>query len=50
MGNIEMEVFTRKIENEISDSKAEGKLNIEYDIHLHGLTEGKNVIDIEILQ
>ncbi len=49
-GNIEMEVLTQKITNEIDTQKVEGKLDIVYDISLQGLTEGRNQINIEILQ
>ena len=49
MGNIEMEIFTQSIKNSINSTKAEGQLNIEYDINLLGLTEGRNTINIEIM-
>ena len=48
-GNIEMEVLTKKIENGINKKDATGFLNIEYDISLQGLIEGKNNLNIEIL-
>ena len=49
MGNIEMEILTKSITNSIDIEKGQGKLNIEYDIHLSGLSDGKNVINIEIM-
>ncbi len=48
-GNVEMEVVTKKIENALNKSCASGFLNIEYDISLSGLTEGRNKLNIEIM-
>lgn len=48
-GNIEMEVLTKNIENELNKTEATGFLNIEYDISLSGLVEGRNKLNIEIM-
>lgn len=48
-GNIEMEILTKKIENTLSRSDAAGSLDIEYDISLQGVAEGKNKLNIEVM-
>ncbi len=48
-GNVEMEVVTKKIENALNSSRAAGFLNIEYDISFSGLAEGRNKLNIEIM-
>lgn len=48
-GNVQMEVVTKKIENTLNTQDVTGFLNIEYNISLQGLLEGRNKINIEIL-
>lgn len=49
MGPFEMEVLTNDIKNNILN-KGEGSLDIDYDISLKGLSEGRNLLKIEIMQ
>lgn len=48
MGNIELEILTKQINNTISDT-AKGSIDIEYDISLQGLVEGRNKMNIKIM-
>ena len=47
-GAFEMEVLTNDIKNNILNI-GEGTLDIDYDISLKGLSEGRNMLKIEIL-
>ena len=47
-GAIEMEVLTNEIENNLS-SEGRGSVNIDYNISLKGLTEGRNRLNIEVM-
>lgn len=47
-GPFEMEVLTNDVKNNIL-SKGEGSLDIDYDISLKGLSEGRNMLKIEIM-
>lgn len=48
-GNFDMEVLTQEINNKLVKGEAKGFLDIEYDISLKGLSEGRNKINIEIM-
>lgn len=48
-GPFEMEVLTNDIRNNILN-KGEGSLDIDYDISLKGLSEGRNHLKIEIME
>ncbi len=47
-GPLEMEVLTNDIKNNILNI-GEGTLDIDYDISLKGLSEGRNMLKIEIM-
>lgn len=47
-GPVEMEVTTNSLTNNISFENG-GKLNIDYNIALIGLAEGRSVLDIEVM-
>ncbi|MDR3072364.1 MAG: DUF1934 domain-containing protein [Clostridiales Family XIII bacterium] len=47
-GSVEMEVLTNKIDNHILDT-GEGTLDIDYNISLKGLAEGRSKLSIEII-
>ena len=47
-GAIEMEVLTNEIENTLS-IEGKGSVNIDYQISLKGLTEGRNRLNIEVM-
>ena len=47
-GPVEMEVTTNSLTNNLSFEKG-GRLNIDYNIALVGLSEGRSVLDIEIM-
>ena len=47
-GSIEMEVLTNEIENNLSKD-GKGSVNIDYDIILKGLSEGRNKLNIEVM-
>ena len=47
-GPIEMEIMTNNITNNLSFEKG-GSLNIDYNIALVGLSEGRSVLDIEVM-
>lgn len=49
-GAIEMEVLTNDIINNINRIEGKGSLNIDYNISLKGLAEGRSLLDIEILE
>ncbi len=48
-GSFDMEVLTTDIHNNLN-SEGYGKVVVGYDVSLHGLDEGRNEIDIEIMQ
>jgi len=47
-GAIEMEVLTNNIESSLS-AEGTGSVNIDYNISLKGLTEGRNSLNIEVV-
>ena len=47
-GAVEMEVLTNEIENNLS-VEGKGSVNIDYNICLKGLTEGRNKLNIEVM-
>ena len=47
-GPIEIEVLTNNVVSSITEEGG-GNINIDYDISLKGLTEGRNVIDITLM-
>ncbi len=47
-GPVEMEVTTNSLTNNISFEKG-GRLNIDYNIALVGLSEGRSILDIEVM-
>ncbi len=47
-GPIEIEVLTNDVISSITE-EGSGNINIDYDISLKGLTEGRNVIDITLM-
>lgn len=48
-GSIEMEVLTNDVTNNIRRADGKGSLNIDYEISLKGLSEGRSKLDIEII-
>jgi len=48
-GSVEMEVLTNDIINKIEKTEGRGSLNIDYNISLRGLSEGRSILDIEII-
>ncbi len=48
-GAMDMEVLTTAIKNELSP-EGFGRITLDYNISLQGLSEGRNRLDIEILQ
>jgi len=48
-GSVEMEVLTNDIVNKIEKSEGRGSLNIDYNISLRGLSEGRSILDIQII-
>ncbi len=46
-GELDMEVLTSSIENNISPEGL-GTITLDYDVSLHGLSEGRNRLDIEV--
>lgn len=47
-GSVEMEVLTNKVVNKI-EKTGKGSLNIDYHISLRGLSEGRSILDIQII-
>ena len=43
-----MEVLTYKIINDLEPDEGKGKLFIDYEISLKGLTESRSLLDIEV--
>lgn len=48
-GAVELEVLTNDIVNNLVYEQGKGTLNIDYDISLRGLTEGRSKLNIEII-
>jgi len=48
-GSVEMEVLTNEVINKIEKIEGKGTLNIDYHISLRGLSEGRSILDIEII-
>lgn len=48
-GSVEMEVLTNDVVNKIEKTEGKGSLNIDYHISLRGLSEGRSILDIEII-
>ena len=48
-GSVAMEVLTNNIVNKIEKDEGKGSLNIDYHISLRGLSEGRSILDIEII-
>ena len=49
MGLMEIEVLTRKVKNLMDEELKTGKLDIEYDVSLGGVAEGKNKLIIDVM-
>ena len=49
MGIMDIEVLTRSIKNQIDKETATGKLDVEYDVSLGGVAEGKNRLIIDVM-
>lgn len=47
-GNFKLEILTKKLDYQIRDDEAEGKISLIYDISIQGLKESSNSLDIEI--
>lgn len=47
-GAVEMEVLTNKIVNRIEPDELTGSLYIDYDVALKGISEGRNMLNIEL--
>lgn len=47
-GSVEMEVLTNEVVNKI-EKTGKGSLNIDYHISLRGLSEGRSILDIQII-
>lgn len=48
-GNMEMEVLTSQVENNLSE-EGYGQINIDYHVSLGGMAEGRNRLKIEVMQ
>lgn len=48
-GSVEMEILTNDVINKIQRKEGTGSLNIDYHISLKGLTEGRSILDIQIM-
>lgn len=48
-GSVEMEVLTNEVVNKIEKIEGTGSLNIDYHISLRGLSEGRSILDIQII-
>jgi len=48
-GSVAMEVLTNDVVNKIEKIEGKGSLNIDYHISLRGLSEGRSILDIEII-
>ena len=48
-GSVAMEVLTNDVVNKIEKIEGKGSLNIDYNVSLRGLSEGRSILDIEII-
>ena len=48
-GSVAMEVLTNDVVNRIEKTEGKGSLNIDYNISLRGLSEGRSILDIQII-
>ncbi len=44
-----LEVLTRAVQNRFDAETASGSIGIDYDVALEGMAEGKNRIEIQVL-
>ncbi|MBR6472922.1 MAG: DUF1934 domain-containing protein [Firmicutes bacterium] len=49
MGPMEIEVLTKKVMNLMDKEASRGKIDIEYDVSLGGMAEGKNKLTIDVM-
>ena len=49
MGPMDIEVLTTSVENLIDHEAGKGHLNVEYDVSLGGVAEGKNKLIIDVM-
>ncbi len=49
MGPMEIEVLTRSVKNLMDKESSKGKIDIEYDVSLGGVAEGKNKLIIDVM-
>ena len=49
MGPMEIEVLTRSVKNLLDKESAKGQIDIEYDVSLGGMAEGKNKLIIDVM-
>ena len=49
MGPMEIEVLTRSVRNLIDKETSKGKIDVEYDVSLGGVAEGKNKLIIDVM-
>lgn len=48
-GTFDLEVYTNKVKNNLNHENLLGKIDIEYQISLDGLKEGKNTLTIDLM-
>ncbi|MGI6751850.1 MAG: DUF1934 domain-containing protein [Anaerovoracaceae bacterium] len=48
-GSVEMEVLTNEVINNLHESEPKGSLAIDYHVSLRGLSEGRSLLNIEIM-
>ena len=46
---MEIEVLTRSVSNLIDKETSKGKIDVEYDVSLGGVAEGKNKLIIDVM-
>jgi uncharacterized beta-barrel protein YwiB (DUF1934 family) len=49
MGLMEIEVLTRSVNNLMDHESKKGSIDVEYDISLGGIAEGKNKLIIDVM-
>ena len=49
MGPMDIEVLTRSVKNLIDKETSKGKIDVEYDVSLGGVAEGKNKLIIDVM-
>ena len=49
MGPMEIEVLTKSVRNFMDHEEQKGKLDIEYDVSMGGMAEGKNKLIIDVM-